>query len=57
MKLGILFLNSGQLNQENFEFVDFPDFCEDATTIVWYLNVSFLNSLPTINICLKNYPQ
>ena len=27
MKLGMLFVNSGQFNQENFEFVNFPDFC------------------------------
>ena len=50
------------VNQDNslkkiFELANFPDFCEDATTVVWYLNVSVLNSPPTVNICLKNYPQ
>ena len=41
---GILFVNSVQFNQANFEFVNFSDFSGNATTVVLYLSVSFLNS-------------
>ena len=49
MKLGLLFVDSGQFNYDNIESVNFPDFCRDATTVVDF-NVSILNSSPTVNI-------
>ena len=57
MELGILVANSRQFNKDNFEFVNFPDFCGDATTVVLYLNVSILNSPLTVNIYLESYSQ
>ena len=57
MKLGMLFVNSGQFNQENFEFVNFPDFCGYATTVILHLKFSILDSIPTVTICLKKYSQ
>ena len=55
MKHGMLFISSRQFNKDNFKFVNFPDFCGDATTAVLYLNISILNSPLTVNICLENY--
>ena len=45
MKLVMLLVNSGQFNQEIFEFANLPDFCGD----------SFLNCSPTVKISLKKY--
>ena len=53
----MLLVNSGQFNQENFEFVNFPDFCAYATTVILNLKISILDSPPTITICLKKYSQ
>ena len=53
----MLLVNSGQFNWDNWEFVNFPDFYGDATTVVLYLNISILDSPPTANINLKNYLQ
>ena len=50
----MLFVNSGQFNQGNFEFVNFPDFCGYATTVILHLKISILDSPPTVTICLKN---
>ena len=49
----MLFVNSAQFNQENFEFVNFPDFCMCATTVILHLKISILDSPPTVTICLK----
>ena len=57
MKLGMLFVNSGQFNQENFEFVNIPDFCGYATTVILHLKISLLDSPPTVIICVKKYSQ
>ena len=53
MKLGMLFVNSGQFNQENFEFINFPDFCGYATTVLLHLKISSLDSPLNVTICLK----
>ena len=37
----MLFVNSGQFNQEIFEFVNFPDFCGYATTGITFENFYF----------------
>ena len=50
----MLFVNSGQFNQENSEFVNFPDFCGYATTVILHLKISILDSPPTVTIYLKN---
>ena len=42
----MLFVNSGQLNQDNVEFVNFPDFCKDAAVVELYSNV-FIFKFPT----------
>ena len=39
-KLGMRLVNLGQFNWDIWEFVNFPDFCGDATTVVLYLNNS-----------------
>ena len=57
MKLGMLFVNSGQFNQENFEFVIFPDFCGYTTTVILHLGISILDSQLTVPICFKKYLQ
>ena len=57
MKLGMLFVNSGQFNQENFKFVNFPDFSGYSTTVILHLKISILDSPPTVTICLKKYSQ
>ena len=49
----MLFVNSGQFNQENFEFVNFPDFCGCATPVILHLNISILDFQPTVTICSK----
>ena len=49
----MLFVNSGQFNQENFEFVNLPDFCGYATTIILHLKISILDWPLTVTICLK----
>ena len=46
-------VNSGQFNQENFEFVNFPDFCGYATTVILHLKISILDSPPTLTICFQ----
>ena len=51
----MLFVNSGQFNQENFEFLNFADFCGYATTVKIHLKISILDSLPTVIICLNKY--
>ena len=53
----MLFVNSGQFNQENFEFVNFPDFCGYVTTVILHLKISILDSPLTVTICLKQYSQ
>ena len=45
--------NSGQFNDENLEFVDFPDLCGDVTMVVLYLENSILHSPLTVSRCLK----
>ena len=35
-KLVILIINSGQFNWDNGEFVNFPDFYEDVTTVTLF---------------------
>ena len=57
MKLGMLFVNSGQFNQENFKFVKFPDFCGYPTNVILHLKISILDSPLTVTICLKKYSQ
>ena len=51
MKLRMVFVNSGQFNQENFEFVNFSDFCGYATTVILRLKISILDSPLTVTIC------
>ena len=53
----MLFVNSGQFNQENFKFVNFPDFCAYATTVILHLKISIVDSPPTVTTCLKKYSQ
>ena len=53
----MLFVNSRHFDQENFEFVNFCDFCGYATTVILYLKISILDSSLTVTICLKIYLQ
>ena len=53
----MLFVNSGQFNQGNLAFVNFPDFCGYAITVILHLKISILDSPPTVTICLKKYSQ
>ena len=46
----MLFVNSGRFNQE---FVNFPDLCGYATTVILHLKISILDSPLTETICLK----
>ena len=47
----MLFVNSGQFNEENFEFVNFRDFCGYATAVILRLKISILDSPSTVTIC------
>ena len=49
----MLFVISGQFNQENFKFVNFPDFCGYATTVILHLKISILDSPTDCNHMFK----
>ena len=48
-------VNSGQFNWDNWEFVNFPNFCGDATILVSYLNISISDFPPIANTIKKKY--
>ena len=51
----MLLENSGQFNWMNWEFVNFPDFCQDATTILLpvYFEKIYLGLSAYENIILR----
>ena len=53
----MLFVNSGQFIQENFKFVNFPDFCGYATTVILHLKIPIIDSTLTVTICLKIFTR
>ena len=53
----MLLINLGQLNLENWEFANFPNFCGDSTTFVLYLKISISDSPSNENLLVKKYFQ
>ena len=53
----MLLLNLGQFNYDNWELVNFPDFCGDIKTFVLYLKKIIWDSALKEKIFLKEYFQ